>query len=125
MSFQAIAETAALFSLEQTNYGCDASYYYCIDLGNNKYFAIPRWISYIFYVIFFGIGVLYCFFGGKFYPILHGVICGIESFLFFAIFVGILSTNLTVGVITGIICGALIGYGCFRAKRYQAFVLGI
>jgi hypothetical protein len=76
-------------------------------------------------VFFFGVGILYCFFGGKVYPILHAIICGSYAFLFFSILVGILANNLTVGIVTGIICAVLIGYGCFRAKSYQAFILGM
>jgi hypothetical protein len=68
---------------------------------------------------------VYCYFGGKFYPIMHGLYCGVIYMVLHMVILGLLRVEIIVGVITGLICAILLGYGCFRWKQYQAFFLGI
>lgn len=75
----------------------------------------------IFYLV---VGALYCFVGKKFYPILHGVICGFIGFLTFFLLTAGLSESLIAGLCVGLLAAALCGWGCFKAKRTQAFILG-
>lgn len=61
---------------------------------------------------------MYNFFGGKFYPILHGVFCGLA---FFAVCMFILQPPLS--IVIGLIAAGLGGYQCKRMKKLQAFIL--
>jgi hypothetical protein len=76
----------------------------------------------IFYLV---VGALYCFVGKKFYPILHGVICAFLGFTFFFAFTTALSKSVVAGIIVALLAAGLCGWGCFKAKRTQAFVLGL
>jgi hypothetical protein len=71
------------------------------------------------------VGALYCFVGKKFYPILHGVICAFLGFAFFFAIIAGLSGSLVAGIIVALLAAGLCGWGCFKAKRTQAFVLGL
>lgn len=70
------------------------------------------------HLIVIAVGVLYNFFGGKFYPILHGFVCGL---IFFLLSMAILPQP--IGLIIGFVAAGLGGYQCKTMKKFQAFIL--
>ncbi len=73
-------------------------------------------------MLILGVGILYCFFGGKVYQFFHALICGLYVFLFLVLLIGIL--NITAGIIIGAAFGLIVCYDCFRAGTCKAFILG-
>jgi hypothetical protein len=65
------------------------------------------------------IGVLFNFFGGKFFRILHGLVCG----LFFMLFTMLIIPTFPLNLIIGMIVAGLGGYQCYEMKKFQAFIL--
>ena len=71
------------------------------------------------------IGGLFCFYGKRFYPRLHSMICGIYGFNFAFNVCLEISGNEIVALIVGLLLGGLCSWACFGAEKIQAFVLGV
>ena len=70
-------------------------------------------------------GILYCFFGAKVYPVMHSIICGFLGFLITFWIFGVVTQMSGIALFLGIAAGVLCGMQCLKARSVQSFVLGL
>ena len=62
-------------------------------------------------------GGLYCFYGKKFFAILHAIVCGFMGFGIGMAVLGGIVGNIIVGILGGLAAGVGCGLWCFKLEK--------
>jgi hypothetical protein len=61
-------------------------------------------------------GLAYCFFGGRVFPVIHSLICGLFGVVIVSFIMGALTNNALVAFLIGATVATFCGIQCYKLK---------